>query len=119
MIWEADGFMLNVFASGIFGVIVGDAAGVPYEFKERDSFQCDDMVHSAVNSHGDCLCQTCIVCGNRDFLYIRKPAGELMQINAAFFCEKECRESNNDHQYKDKQYSRITADHISCVKESV
>ena len=44
MIWEADGFMLNVFASGIFGVIVGDAAGVPYEFKERDSFQCDDMV---------------------------------------------------------------------------
>ena len=36
--------MLNVFVSGIFGVIVGDAAGVPYEFKERDSFQCDDMV---------------------------------------------------------------------------
>ena len=44
MIWEADGVMLNIFASGIFGVIVGDAVGVPYEFKERDSFQCDDMV---------------------------------------------------------------------------
>ena len=23
---------------------MGDAVGVPYEFKERDSFQCDDMV---------------------------------------------------------------------------
>ena len=44
--------MLNVFASGIFGVIVGDAAGVPYEFKERDSFQCDDMVGCCLPVHG-------------------------------------------------------------------
>lgn len=29
---------------GIMGLVVGDALGVPYEFKERDSFKCDDMV---------------------------------------------------------------------------
>lgn len=29
---------------GIMGLVVGDALGVPFEFKERDSFKCDDMV---------------------------------------------------------------------------
>lgn len=28
----------------IMGLIVGDALGVPYEFKQRDSFKCEDMV---------------------------------------------------------------------------
>lgn len=29
---------------GIMGLVVGDALGVPFEFKERDTFKCTDMV---------------------------------------------------------------------------
>lgn len=29
---------------GIIGLVVGDALGVPFEFKERDTFKCEDMV---------------------------------------------------------------------------
>lgn len=29
---------------GIMGLVVGDALGVPYEFKQRDTFKCTDMV---------------------------------------------------------------------------
>lgn len=29
---------------GLMGLVVGDALGVPYEFMERDSFNCTDMV---------------------------------------------------------------------------
>lgn len=29
--------------NGIMGLIVGDALGVPYEFKERDTFKCTEM----------------------------------------------------------------------------
>lgn len=28
---------------GIMGLVIGDALGVPFEFKERDSFRCTDM----------------------------------------------------------------------------
>ena len=28
----------------IYGLAVGDALGVPFEFKERNSFECTDMV---------------------------------------------------------------------------
>ena len=30
--------------SAIYGLAVGDALGVPYEFKKRGSFKCTDMV---------------------------------------------------------------------------
>ena len=30
--------------SAMFGVIVGDALGVPFEFQRRDSFKVEDMV---------------------------------------------------------------------------
>ena len=29
---------------GIMGLVVGDALGVPFEFKERDTFKCTDMI---------------------------------------------------------------------------
>ena len=30
--------------AAIYGFIVGDALGVPYEFKARDTFNCVDMI---------------------------------------------------------------------------
>ena len=30
--------------NGIMGLVVGDALGVPFEFKQRDTFECVDMV---------------------------------------------------------------------------
>lgn len=30
--------------NGIMGLVVGDALGVPFEFKQRDTFKCTDMV---------------------------------------------------------------------------
>ena len=35
---------IEFLESAIFGVIVGDALGVPFEFKKRDSFQVEGMV---------------------------------------------------------------------------
>lgn len=37
-----DNMKKNIY-SGIMGLIVGDALGVPFEFKQRDSFHCEDM----------------------------------------------------------------------------
>lgn len=31
-------------ADAIFGLVMGDALGVPYEFQARGSFECSDMV---------------------------------------------------------------------------
>lgn len=36
--------MNNLVKSAIYGFAIGDALGVPYEFKERDTFKCKDMV---------------------------------------------------------------------------
>ena len=36
--------MNNKLYDAIFGFAVGDALGVPYEFKKRDSFFCKDMI---------------------------------------------------------------------------
>lgn len=36
--------MNNPVKSAIYGFAIGDALGVPYEFKERDTFKCKDMV---------------------------------------------------------------------------
>lgn len=35
--------MKNQIYNGIMGLIVGDALGVPFEFKQRDTFHCEDM----------------------------------------------------------------------------
>lgn len=35
---------MNKFKRSVFGQAIGDAVGVPYEFKIRDSFVCTDMV---------------------------------------------------------------------------
>lgn len=32
------------FHTALYGAIIGDALGVPYEFRERGSFRCEDMV---------------------------------------------------------------------------
>ena len=37
--------MMNKYLrNAVYGFAVGDALGVPYEFKERDTFECTDMV---------------------------------------------------------------------------
>ena len=36
--------MKNQIYNGIMGLIVGDALGVPFEFKQRDTFRCEDMI---------------------------------------------------------------------------
>ena len=35
--------MGNAVYNGIIGLVVGDALGVPYEFRQRDSFECRNM----------------------------------------------------------------------------
>lgn len=34
----------NTLKSSIYGLAVGDALGVPYEFKFRGAFECTDMI---------------------------------------------------------------------------
>ena len=34
----------NTLKSAIYGLAVGDALGVPYEFKSRGAFECTDMI---------------------------------------------------------------------------
>lgn len=34
----------NTLKSAIYGLAVGDALGVPYEFKFRGAFECTDMI---------------------------------------------------------------------------
>lgn len=34
----------NSLKSAIYGLAVGDALGVPYEFKSRGAFECTDMI---------------------------------------------------------------------------
>lgn len=36
--------MKKILRDAIYGLAVGDAVGVPYEFKARDSFECTDMI---------------------------------------------------------------------------
>lgn len=35
---------MRTLADAVYGAAVADAVGVPYEFKERDTFECTDMV---------------------------------------------------------------------------
>ena len=35
---------MNKFYDGIMGLVVGDALGVPVEFKKRDTYKVTDMV---------------------------------------------------------------------------
>lgn len=35
---------MNKFYNGIMGLVVGDALGVPVEFKKRDTFTVTDMI---------------------------------------------------------------------------
>ena len=35
---------MNKIYDAIIGLVIGDALGVPYEFKDRNSFECTDMV---------------------------------------------------------------------------
>ena len=35
---------MGIVYNGIMGVVIGDALGVPYEFKERDTFTASDMI---------------------------------------------------------------------------
>ena len=35
---------MNKIYNGIMGLVVGDALGVPVEFKERDSYEVTDMI---------------------------------------------------------------------------
>ena len=35
---------MNKIYNGIMGLVVGDALGVPVEFKERDSYEVTDMM---------------------------------------------------------------------------
>ena len=37
------------YADAIYGLAIGDALGVPYEFKERGSFECTEMVRYKVH----------------------------------------------------------------------
>ena len=36
--------MKQKLRTAVYGALVGDALGVPYEFKERGSFQCAGMI---------------------------------------------------------------------------
>ena len=36
--------MVYKLKDAIYGLAVGDALGVPFEFKERNSFECTDMI---------------------------------------------------------------------------
>lgn len=36
--------MNELLRTAVYGFAVGDALGVPYEFKERDTFKCSDMI---------------------------------------------------------------------------
>lgn len=36
--------MNEALKSAIYGLAIGDALGVPYEFQERGSFLCTDMI---------------------------------------------------------------------------
>lgn len=44
IICEGDWALNEALKSVIYGLAVGDALGVPYEFQERGSFQCTDMI---------------------------------------------------------------------------
>ena len=35
---------MNNIEKSIYGFIIGDACGVPFEFRERDTFKCDEMI---------------------------------------------------------------------------
>lgn len=42
---------MNKIKNSILGFAIGDAFGVPYEFKERNSFKCTGMIKSNENSY--------------------------------------------------------------------
>lgn len=90
----------DIFRSGIYGLVVGDALGVPYKFMNREKLRddpCKDMIgYGTYNlESGSCSSVSSITLVTLDSLYISYNLNKIMEkllewyLNDKYICNKE------------------------------